>query len=796
MRDALSPLRYLLLLFALAALSLLGNWLNVPLFFGVDLIFGSVAVILAVAWLGVWGATLVALVGATYTWILWGQPFSMIAFVLEGLIVACLYHRLKLRNMVLADLFFWGLVGIPVVGFCYGVVLDLAASAVGLIALKQAVNGVFNALLASLLLLSAAYLRKQAGLLSLSSIVFHCALSAILLVGMVPILFDARTQREQHETMMAWRLTEVARVLVTRLNADSAPDQRLDYHLSRVQSMFPAVTVALLDSQGKTPGSVSGISLHSMTPAFQSEQTSSREGLNIWLPPGSLSAVARWRQGYYWVSVPVAEPSGLRIVVEHPAAQLVGEMESQRLSRFALLAGMFFCAILLSGVLSRLLSRSVSRIAAASQVIAANVQGGQFRPLSRHRVLELDKLSLVLNDMGTELAGSVRALQLSRGQLQESVASQTRQLAEANGLLTSVLDAAEDFSIIATDCQGLITLFNAGAERMLGYSAEEMIGRTTSLVLHEPGEIEHQAKDLAMHYGVQVSGFKVLVTEAELGIRQPREWTYLCKDGQPVLVRVVVTMIHGSDGSITGFLGIAEDISERKRLEQVKSEFIATVSHELRTPLTSISGALGMLQAGALGALSDQAMDMVRLAHNNSQRLTALINDLLDIEKLAAGKLQFDPCWVSLPESLRQAASGMTAYADDQSIRIEMVAEIPAVKVHVDEQRLQQILSNLLSNAIKFSPRGGRIKLSAGIAGDCVRVMVTDQGAGVPDSFKARIFQRFAQADSTDRREKGGTGLGLAISKELVESMGGRIGFVSPPDEGATFWIEFPYKED
>lgn len=239
-------------------------------------------------------------------------------------------------------------------------------------------------------------------------------------------------------------------------------------------------------------------------------------------------------------------------------------------------------------------------------------------------------------------------------------------------------------------------------------------------------------------------------------------------------------------------LGWFHDITETIRVERMKSEFVSTVSHELRTPLTAISGALGLMTSGTLGDIPGPVAQMMDIAHRNSQRLTYLINDLLDMEKLVAGKMQFDMQNHKLMPLIEESIEANNPYGADRRIRLTLVNAVPKVEVHVDRQRLLQVLSNLFSNAIKYSPDDGIVEVAIQEIGSLVRIAVTDHGSGIPAEFHSRIFQKFSQADATDTRQKGGTGLGLAITREFVERMGGHIGFASIEGQGASFYVDFP----
>ncbi|MFN8532986.1 MAG: PAS domain S-box protein [Dehalococcoidia bacterium] len=234
---------------------------------------------------------------------------------------------------------------------------------------------------------------------------------------------------------------------------------------------------------------------------------------------------------------------------------------------------------------------------------------------------------------------------------------------------------------------------------------------------------------------------------------------------------------------------LIRDITERKKVERLKNEFVSTVSHELRTPLTSIRGSLGLLNGGIGGEIPASARALVEIAFSNSERLVRLIGDILDVEKIESGKVEFERVPLNLMELVEAAVAANEGYAAEFGVSLALVERTDEAVVHGDHDRLMQVMANLLSNAAKFSPAGERVDVAVGRGDGMIRVTVTNRGPGIPTEFHDRVFQRFAQADTSDSRQKGGTGLGLSISKAIVDRLGGSIGFKSEPGE-TSFWFE------
>ena len=339
-----------------------------------------------------------------------------------------------------------------------------------------------------------------------------------------------------------------------------------------------------------------------------------------------------------------------------------------------------------------------------------------------------------------------------------------------------ILESAQD-PFFAVDLQGRVIEWNGRAESLFGWTREEILGKRMADTLVPPrfaGTI-----DKALQVFTRENRFDLLDA--------PFERVMIDRLGREIEVEARVGFVD--TGPHRFFAAFVHDISQRKEVERLKSEFVSTVSHELRTPLTAIHGSLQLLQSGMAGDLPEDARELVTLSAQSSARLVRLVNDVLDLERMTSGRMQYavEPCLLS-PLAM-QAIRDVQPLAEAADVRLLLEAAEP-LTVRGDHDRLLQVAINLLANAVKFSPRGATVHVSVRRVGHDARFSVVDHGAGVPESFRSRVFERFAQADSSDRRQKGGTGLGLSICRAIVEAHHGRIDFTSEPGVRTEFFFE------
>lgn len=356
-----------------------------------------------------------------------------------------------------------------------------------------------------------------------------------------------------------------------------------------------------------------------------------------------------------------------------------------------------------------------------------------------------------------------------------------RQLTEANLIFSAMVRELPD-CLNVKDSQGRFIAANPATARfMRAGSVDDLIGKT---------DFDFFPADLAEKFRQDEAA--TLERGETVRIDQPAVFP----DERRGWVATLKAPFRDEAGRIVGIITYNRDVTEQRRVSQLKNEFISTVSHELRTPLTSIRGSLGLISAGVAGALPAKAANLVKIAHTNSERLVHLINDILDMEKIESGKMVFQFARAPLRPILEQAIAASTNYMSEKQIRIALMDDAPRAEANLDPDRLHQVLANLLSNAVKFSPDGETVILRLQrLQGKRLRISVIDRGGGIPENFRNQIFEKFAQADASNTRTKGGTGLGLSIAKTIVEKLGGSLTFETGEGTGTAFHVDLAEAE-
>ncbi|MCW8931383.1 MAG: PAS domain S-box protein [Gammaproteobacteria bacterium] len=886
----------------LSLCSLLGNWMKLPLFFGVDFIFGSVAVMLAIVLFGTIPALIVAFFGGIYTFVLWGHPYALVIFFLEAFVIAFIYYR-GLKNLTLSGLIYWLCIGMPLVMISYQFFLGMNYDSALLIAFKQALNGIFNALIAGIIIIIFKLNFKIKNFLKLSTLklqelLFHIILLTMLLTGFAPIIHESYTLQDEDEFFIQKHLMEEARRIETLYQKDTFSIENIhqylnDYPLQKDMGLALihadgtlAIQIGDIKSLDKSSGKIKTLDVH----------------LKVWMPNNESSIMKRWKQGRYFIKTTISNKNqSATLLIEEPTQQVIQRVEKERLILFYFLAAMLLIGISFAYILSRWLSTPLNYLKDISIGLTEQIEQGIYPKIPTSAIEEYAGLSGSLQEMSSRLVDSFYQLKNNQKQLEIIVEERTKEVKRLSEVARQTTNG-----VVITDEKGFIEWVNEGFTRITGYSLRESYGKKPGSFLQgeqsNPSTIKYMSRSITENHSFVVDlinysklgepywvnincnplydndknvyGFIAIETDISLQKATEQALTEQAKHTQAILdnmldgiitineqgkivsinpaaesifkykeqevigknVNIFMPEPHHSahdsylkkyhetgkaaiigigreveaqrkDGTLFPmdltiseitrqgkrfFIGKVTDISERKHIEKMKNEFVSVVSHELRTPLTSISGSLGLIAGGVLGKLPDKVNDMISIAHKNSQRLTLMINDLLDIEKLAAGKMHFDmKVQYALP-LIKQSISANQNYSNEKNVQLLLDQNDNDFQINVDEQRFMQVMSNLLSNAIKYSPENDIVQISVKKESSLLNISVKDNGPGISDEFKQVIFEKFAQADSSDTRQKGGTGLGLAITKELVENMNGSIGFESEQSEGSKFYFSLP----
>ncbi|MBK7293430.1 MAG: PAS domain S-box protein [Holophagaceae bacterium] len=399
-----------------------------------------------------------------------------------------------------------------------------------------------------------------------------------------------------------------------------------------------------------------------------------------------------------------------------------------------------------------------------------------------------------------------------------SARKQVEAALEKAGALQNAIFNSANFSSIATDAKGVIQIFNVGAERMLGYAAEDVLNKITPADISDPVELVERARALSQELGTTITpGFEALVFKASRGIEDIYELTYTRKDGSRLPALVSVTALRDAQGSIIGYLLIGTDNTARIQIEAertlldealqdknaelmsariiadkanlAKSEFLSSMSHELRSPLNAILGFAQLMDSASPAASPAQKASIDRILHAGWY-LLELINEILDLAVIESGKLSISEEPVSLAEVMFDCRSIIEPQSQKRGIKLTFPTFEAPTFVRADRVRLKQVLINLLSNAIKYNRPGGSVVVACtSTVQGRVRISVRDTGQGLAPDQVRQLFQPFNRLGQ-ERSSEEGTGIGLVMSKLLVELMGGAIGVSSTVGTGSEFWYD------
>lgn len=437
------------------------------------------------------------------------------------------------------------------------------------------------------------------------------------------------------------------------------------------------------------------------------------------------------------------------------------------------LVGQKITKIIPEGFAERLIADDLRSAAEAlAQMIGTGIELRGRRKDGSEFPIEI-MLSLLNNAEGVLVTAGIRNISVRK-------ATETH-LAQMESRYRGLVEAAPDAMVVLNQ-NGEIVLLNAQAETHFGYRRDELLGQKVTNIIPEG-------------YAERLNADALRSTEAELAQQKANrvELSGRRKNGSEFPIEIMLSPVETSEGRLV--TAAIRDISERRAIDRLKDEFVATVSHELRTPLTSISGALALLIGEAAGKLPSKATKLLLIAHTNSQRLVRLVNDILDIEKLESGRMVFNLSRVDVQSLLEGVIEANRAFAAGYGVTIRLIGTATGCAVRADVDRLTQVVTNLISNAVKFSSKGANVVVAVERRGKAVRISVRDHGPGISAAFKSKIFQKFAQADNTDARSKGGTGLGLSIAKQIAVRLGGDVTFDDAPGGGTVFNVDLPFWE-
>lgn len=761
----------------LTLLGLLGNYASYSLFFGVDFLFGSIAVLLSIRLLGTTFGTAIAVIVGSYTVYLWGHPYALIIFTLEALVVGLL-QQTRLRGLVLSDICYWAFIGVPLGALFYSQFIGLDNTQTLFIILKQPVNGVFNAIIATFLLILLGQRLPQiftSGLARISSreLMFTMIISGVFISTLAIVVYQSRVELEKLENHLTEQLELRGNIVRDHIKAQGIPDTPST--LKRISGITEqgSAEICLV-----TPRREIVLNTDAVRPAhnfFTTGKAISRSAkLSQWLPPRNDTAhMLWWRSSVYFIKVPVDAKGIGNIVISSSAATVIDKLHALHTETLLLLIVITLVAVVAAQFISHVFTQPLVRLSTVSRDLPEKLVKRIAVNWPNSQLEEIEQLNNNIQHMANQLATTLQGLQDAKHHLEQRVEERTIELKNLSAHNTALIENAAD-GIITIDKDNNILSINPAAEKMFGCQNKEVFGASLFSFL-EAKDTDGNLPDIPNNLG----------NTLELNGKRHNDALFP--------VELLAALVPVNDEVI--YACFIRDISERQKIEKLKNDFISTVSHELRTPLTAIMGAIKLIQGTHAGQLDAAGRNLIDISVNNIERLMRIINDLLDVQKIIQnGGMSFYLNSVEVMPLVKRIIDENTAYAQRFNASLELTEMAHGCYVLADGDRLAQAITNLISNAAKFSPDGGVIRVAVRKLDDHVRITISDEGEGIPDDFQHQIFEKFTQADSDSTRLNGGTGLGLSITRSIVERLGGNIWFDSN-EQGTHFHIQLSLHE-
>ncbi|WP_169543903.1 PAS domain-containing hybrid sensor histidine kinase/response regulator [Sneathiella aquimaris] len=779
----------------LGALGVAGNYFNVDLFFSVSIIFGSVFAFVALATLGLGPALAVAAAAGSYTWIIWGHPYAAIIFTIEILFVGLLRHKIKVY--VYSDFLYWILLGVPLVILFYSTIMGLGDSSVFLIALKQMINGVFNALIGPLLVDLFLAWRQREGKtqqkISAKQLVASILMLTTILAGGVPIIFNNyRVQDLQEEnlikTMKTYANAVVEEIAIVRSYIDKSEVEAIykaeEYARNRFQ--LDGLGISITYEEPSRRVQIGWVKQYGGIGDFAQVNGP----LMVWKPSGDMPSLQRWENAEYFMNIPVAADLGIsEVLVTHTAKPIIQILDTLRTQTLIALALLLLAALCVCYFLSELLINPIQRLATASRDVGKTMGvTRENRIFPRSPIREYDELATALQTSSDDVRKTVHQLTEMKETLELRVEKRTAELSRLSTVASQSLHG-----VIILNTEGLTEWVNDALTTLTGFSRDEFLNR--------------RPRDILYHKDINQDASK-RISEA-LANRQSfkEELLYFKKSGEEMWGEVAGNQMTDMHGVFSGFICVINDVTDHRmdrlnlvkaridaeRSNEAKSLFLSTMSHEIRTPL---NGIMGMAELLASTDLDQTQKSHLKAVTNSCNILLAILNDVLDMSKIEAGAVELEETPFNLQELLTTTLTPFKELARSKSLGLN-VGTLPELEGDIlgDPVRLRQIIANLVSNAIKFTQTGHvdiDVETKESKEGSQIILRVTDTGNGISADRLDDIFDPFTQEDNTITRKFGGTGLGLSIVNKLIELMQGKISVKSEQNVGTEFTVTLP----